>query len=78
MHEGISEHPIQLDFLIFQNVFQTALLTVLEEKARRVRVEARAQEPRYMIMGYAVYLPTQRQKTVEQSTVILDQERLPF
>lgn len=57
VHERVSKHPVELNFIILENVLQRALWTVLGYKKGRVRrLEAGADESHDVIVLQILHL----------------------
>ncbi len=54
VHKWVSEHPVQLDKVVLQDVLEAALWTVLGEDA--TRRDARADEPHEVIVMQVLHL----------------------
>lgn len=78
MHEGISEHPVEFYVIVFQDVLQTALGTVLGQDA--ARCDARSDEPDQVIVVEVLHLETthRREQHIRVLVMVMIEDLLPF
>ncbi len=60
MHEGATEHGVQLDLVVLQDVLEGATGAILCEEAAMRRRDAGADEAYQMIVGHIFHLERKR------------------